>query len=301
MTWQTGGDAEAVLSDQDKAQLAAMIRNDIDSFSIATYRDDEERSHLGASLIGDDCAARLWYGFRWFKGEEHSGRMLRLFNRGHETEPRLVGWLRGIGFDVQEFDAASGKQWRMNAVAGHFGGSLDGRLGIPERYLAAFAELRKLPGFLLEMKTHNTKSFVHLVNKTVRVAKPQHYAQMCCYGRAYGYRYGLYVAVNKNDDDIYIEVVELDFKIADSYILKAQDIINARVRPAQVAKNAAFFQCKTCVFADICHNGAKGNVNCRSCAFAVPVEGGEWRCERFNGIIPKDFIKTGCPSHQFAS
>jgi hypothetical protein len=34
---------------------------------------------------------------------------------------------------------------------------------------------------------------------------------MCSYGQAYGLKYGLYCAINKNTDELYFEIVELDW------------------------------------------------------------------------------------------
>ena len=74
---------------------------------------------------------------------------------------------------VCRHDPDSGDQWRVSAVNGHFGGSLDGvAKGLPEA--------PKSPA-ILEMKTHNEKSFKELMSKGVKNAKPQHYAQMTVY------------------------------------------------------------------------------------------------------------------------
>ncbi len=71
-------------------------------------------------------------------------------------------------------------------------------------------------------------------------------------------------------------------------------IIFSRVRPPKIAQSATLFDCKYCVFSDLCHNNAVPSKNCRSCVRAVPIDGGKWGCEHFNQIIPDDVIKVGC-------
>src|SRR5262249_30575055 len=83
------------------------------------------RDHLGASLIGKSCERALWYDFRWVTLPQFPGRILRLFETGHLEEARLVRNLRATGATVLEVDLETGRQWRVEAHGGHFGGSLD--------------------------------------------------------------------------------------------------------------------------------------------------------------------------------
>lgn len=94
----------------------------------ATYearQGDGFRDHLGASLIGKSCSRALWYDFRWTTPARHSGRILRLFETGQLEEARLVRDLRATGATVMEVDPETGRQFRVEAHGGHFGGSLD--------------------------------------------------------------------------------------------------------------------------------------------------------------------------------
>ena len=87
---------------------------------------DGFRSHLGASLIGKECERALWYDFRWVTRSKHPGRLLRLFETGQLEEARMVLNLRRTGATVLEVDPETGRQFRVQAHGGHFGGSLDG-------------------------------------------------------------------------------------------------------------------------------------------------------------------------------
>jgi hypothetical protein len=285
----------------ERSKLVLTIQQDIDAFCKAEFAEDP-RTHLGASIIGNDCQAYSWNTFRWLHSEQFSGQMLRLFNRGHEEERRFVRWLEGIGFEVREFDPATGKQFRITGCKGHFGGSLDSMMKPPARY--------NIPAefmiWLGEFKTHNEKSYAKLAGakpkfghmrtggKGVVMSKPQHFRQMCSYGRAYNFKYGLYCAVNKDTDELYFEIVELDFRQADDLFRKAEGIVFSQEQAPKIAQSPAFFDCSYCNFQGICHRGEPVAKNCRSCVNAVPVDNAEWHCNLHDDIIPKDFIPKGC-------
>lgn len=276
------------LSALTRQALANRIKDDIDAFCVKELT-DERRKHLGASVIGDKCNAKSWYAFRWAKLPDFDGRMLRLFNRGHLEEPRAIRWLRGIGCQVWEVDPTTKKQFRIYGFRGHFGGAMDAQGITPY-----FPDLPMLG----EFKTYNDKQFTKLIKtRSVALTKPEHFRQMCCYGRDYGFKYALYYATNKNDDEIYIEIVELSVPEADRMATISQEVISAKQRPPRIAESEIFFDCKYCDFAGICHRGEPVNINCRSCKMAEPIDGGQWYCHRHLAVIPDDVILTGCGDH----
>jgi len=255
----------------------------------AQHYDDGHRAHLGGSVIGERCLRKLWYAFRWMHREQFDGRMQRLFNRGHLEELRIIEWLRGIGSVVYDVDA-KGKQFRIIGCDNHFGGALDGAIMLPVRYNLPFI-------FLTEFKTHNDKSFKKLAKVGLIEAKPMHYDQMCTYGSEpiYNLDYGIYFAMNKNDDDIYIEVIELDHVRGRRNVeTKANGVIHSDKPPGRISASAAYSDCLYCSMSGICHKGEPIDKNCRSCRNAKPVENGEWFCSHHAAIIPKDYIANGC-------
>ena len=302
-------DAQATASDAGKQSvsldapgvakaLAKRILEEIDEYCVRTY-DGGHRSHLGASLIGRECKRYLWYVFRWCLHEKTTGRQQRLFNRGHREEARFVEWLEGIGFKVWFENRDEGPnekgefpQYRISDVMGHFGGSLDGIAVLPERY--GIAE-----PVLLEFKTNGTGAgFNKLADDGMPIAKPEHFAQTSTYGKKYNFRYCVYLNINKNDDSLHIEVVKLNHNLGEQMIMKAEQIIMSQTAPARLSDNPTFHKCGYCHMKEVCHKGAVVEVNCRSCAFARPVENAEWFCEVHNGNIPKDFIAKACPSYK---
>ena len=302
-------DAQATKSDAGKQSvsldapgvakaLAKRILEEIDEYCVRTY-DGGHRSHLGASLIGRECKRYLWYVFRWCLHEKTTGRQQRLFNRGHREEARFIEWLEGIGFKVWFENRDEGPnekgefpQYRISDVMGHFGGSLDGIAVLPERY--GIAE-----PVLLEFKTNGTGAgFNKLADDGMPIAKLEHFAQTSTYGKKYNFRYCVYLNINKNDDSLHIEVVKLNHNLGEQMIMKAEQIIMSQTAPARLSDNPTFHKCGYCHMKEVCHKGAVVEVNCRSCAFARPVENAEWFCEVHNGNIPKDFIAKACPSYK---
>lgn len=267
-------------------ELKENIETALEDWSIKTYK-QEPRNHLGISEIGEDCKRKLYYKFRWFAFEEFNGRMLRLFARGHKEEEKYINYLEGIGCKVNRFDK-DGKQFRVSGVMGHYGGSCDGIVTTPWYY--------DLP-FILECKTHNTKSFTHYVDKGLQISKPKHFDQMCGYGEKFKIEYGLYFPENKNDDDIQITPIKLDWERGKQLEKKAEEIILAKEPPPRISDNPSFFECKYCFAKDICHNGTIPQKNCRTCINSTPTENASWTCKKF-GIIPETFVAKGCDQWQ---
>lgn len=247
------------------------------------------RSHLGASQIGRKCRREVWLGFRWSFVKKFGARMQRLMNRGHLEEARFLALLDMIGcqFHLTE----SGEQERISDHGGHYGSALDGVIwGIPD-----------LPGewVLGEFKTHNTKSFCKLVVDGVRAAKPEHYEQMqSCMGRR-GIHRCVYIAVNKNDDDLYAEIVDYDHAFESAIRDKAADLITRRAPPPRLSEDPSNFDCGYCDAKQRCHFPHETEVlrNCRTCRHSLTdIPSGTWGCELHNIMLDKAAQVAGCQS-----
>lgn len=251
-------------------------RDAIDSYHEAN-QEDGRRAHLGASIIGRSCSRALWYTFRWARSPRHKGRLLRLFRRGHEEEPRMINDLRDVGVEVHCVEPDTGKQFRVSEVGGHFGGSMDGcALGIHEA---------PKTWHVLEFKTSGDKPFQKLKKQGVLAAKPEHYAQMQVYMHLTGMTRAFYMAVNKNDDELYTERVKYDAEFAIRVVEKARRIITAQ-QPLERIGGPDWYECKWCDYYDICHDTNLPERNCRTCLSSTPeLDGdGRWSCERGNDM-----------------
>lgn len=251
----------------------------------------EFRSHFGVSQSGKPCARALWYSWRWVKLGKFSDRMLRLFNRGHLEEARFVAMLQAAGIKVFQADE-NGKQFRVSYYGGHYGSAIDGvAINVPD------LPDPRMP-CLLEFKTHNEKSFNHLVAKGLYQSKPAHFAQVQQYCGYNSLQVALYLAVCKNDDRLYGELVEYSPEWDKHYVERSGKIIFADRIPDKFSNQPSDFECRFCDMKMFCHYG-EGSVarNCRTCRFSKPVESGQWICSQTGEVLDKQAQLTGCSEY----
>jgi hypothetical protein len=273
-------------------EISNSISLDIENYSVEKFF-EPPRSHLGGSMIGEPCERKLWLGFRWAYHVKHTGRQYRLFNRGHSEEPRFEMWLKGAGFQIWTQDE-KGFQFRVSSANGHLGGSLDAIIKMPIKYCYE-------KPILGEFKTNGTgKKFDELISFGVKFAKPIHYAQMCFYGSDPNYKFdhALYLNVNKNDDTIHTELVELDNAYGQQLRDKGIRIVNALASPDRAYSSKTNFNCKYCDAAKVCWGEEKALVNCRSCRYAAPGGNSNWFCKKHENVIPVEFIPKGCGDYK---
>jgi hypothetical protein len=266
----------------------------------ANAQDAGFREHLGASVVGRPCERALWYSFHWVTPAHFDGRMLRLFRRGQNEEQIFVDDLEAIGIEVLADNPATGDQWRFSKLNGHLGGSTDG-------FARNVGDYGDTP-FILEMKTHGSKSFRKLElaeekgeASPVLKCKPEHWVQMQLYMGWQGFAHALYLAVNKDTDALYIEVVDFDQAGFDHAMAKAGRVLNATQPPNGVSDDPEYWLCRFCDHNETCHGERIAAANCRTCAFSTPVttDGDPWVCERHTKPISGDDQRAGCSSHLF--
>lgn len=257
-------------------------------------KDKGHRAHLGASLIGDPCERKLWYTFRWATDVHFDGRLLRLFGRGHREEATFIELLKLAGVEVYDCDPKNpGRQFTFSEHGGHFGGSIDG-IG------RNFVEDAK-NWHVLEFKTSSAKAFKDVQAKGVKEAKPLHYAQMQCYMTWTNTERAFYMVVNKDNDDIYTEIVRRDSAESKALFEKAGRIIASDKPPARMTDDPTYYLCKFCEHSETCHGNQVAAVSCRTCIHATPeLDGkGRWSCARHGKDISTDEQREACPDHRF--
>lgn len=252
--------------------------------------DTMPRTHLGGSLIGADCARDLWYGFRWAAQEKFPGRIIRLFHRGHLEEARFIALVRVAG--MESWHSQDGKQFRISDHNGHYGGSLDG-------VARGCLDIPNGEACLLEFKTHGKSSFKKLIVEGVKSAKNQHYVQCQQYMAKFGLNWCLYMAVEKDTDELHLEVFQFDSANAQRYLERAGAIVNSEIPPPKANESPAWYSCKWCKHIKICHYNEPALKNCRTCAWAKPASEGRWVCGRSETYLTKEAQWAGCGEHQY--
>jgi hypothetical protein len=222
--------------------------------------------------------------------------MYRLLSTGDHEELRFIEDLRAIECTVHDVDPDTGNQFEISDFGGHFSGHLDGcAIGIPEA---------PKTWHVTEYKTHNAKSFAKLVKEGVKKAKPQHYAQMQVYMHKTGMTRSIYLAVNKDTDELYSERVRYDAEEAKLLMDRAERVITATVPPERIAQRADWYECSWCDARDVCWGSETSSlpiaaISCRQCCHATPTMDGNarWVCEKHKrGLSETDQVKA-CEDH----
>ncbi len=241
---------------------------------------------IGAKVWADDLDRNIL----WFNSKTDC---YALTNKTITLEPHDFVNVKNDKKHIQraKSDGLEFPQYRISAVGGHFGGSLDGQCLLPDSY--------NIEGkVLLEFKTSSLNAYKKMEREGVAISKPVHFAQMCTYGVKYGLKHALYMFICKDNDKIYVEIVKLNAALGEQMLIKAERIIKSQTPPARISENETLLVCKWCEFSEICHRDVITEVNCRSCANAHPALNAEWWCEAHEDIIPKEYIPKTCPSYK---
>ena len=258
---------------------------------------DRDSRRLSASSWGGECDRALWYAFRWAMApEKHDGQVRRRFQTGDVEEDRVVADLAHAGFDVRPNDPATGEQWEYSLLDGHGVAKLDGKItGLPE---APKTE------HVLEIKSHNDKSFKALIKDGVQKSKPTHYAQMQLGMHGAKLTRALYFSVNKNTDEEYSERVEYDVTLVTNLLARGERIVRAENAPPKLHEDPTAkmaFACGWCAAKELCHQGGQPRRHCRTCLFSTAEMGGDarWTCARHKIDLSVEQQRAGCDRHLY--
>lgn len=273
-----------------KAPLTAKA---VDDATMALAEKEENRRHLGASIIGGSCEREIWYKFRWaHPGNPHPPALMRLFWRGHREEPEIIKLLRKAGVTVYAAGESGElkEQLRISDCEGHFGGTPDA-IGenVPDWPTEAV---------LLEFKTMNENSFGKTKADGVMTAHWEYFVQVQLYMHKHELNRCLFIAACKNNDHLYYELIEANSDIAEKYLARARRLVYADSPPPRIADSIARWPCKDCDFKHICHTEDFPAINCRTCIHATPVGtgNGAWTCDRGHSEIS---TQRGCADHLY--
>ncbi len=247
------------------------------------------------SAAGGECDRAIWYALRWAAPlEAPEGARQRRFRTGEAYEEWLLQDLTNAGVVVWTIDEATGKQFRIELASGWLRGKVDGvAQGLPEAPATVH---------VVECKSHNEKSFKELVRKGVREAKPEHYAQCQLYMHGLALTRCLYLAANKNTDEIHAERLEYDPAFCLAIETRIERIVATDRAPARAHEDPtskAAFACAWCAAKGLCHQGAFARTNCRTCLHAEFRDGANVRCARHDRPLSYEDQQAGCVDHRY--
>tara|TARA_X000001388_G_scaffold29494_1_gene20938 strand:- start:1001 stop:1912 length:912 start_codon:yes stop_codon:yes gene_type:complete len=235
-----------------------------------------ERWHLGASLAGHPCDAYIWASWRKLVDRVIEPKLQRTFEIGKRLEGVPLEQIATI-CQVFTEDPETGKQFHFqDEEVPELQGSCDAILvGYPDQDDA----------LICEVKTANEKNFKALVNrykktgKAVQHVKPRHFAQMQLYCHWTGLD-ALYVVMNKNTSELYLELVPYDPTFARALVDRIKNIVESILIP-EPKYDEDFWLCRFCEFSAVCHEGdTQHRITCRSCLHVRREKEGEFSCNR---------------------
>lgn len=227
--------------------VVEIINDRIDQAMKLARAKEVPRDYLGASRIGEPCARKLAYEYLKVPGEEFTGRVLRIFEVGHNFEDLMATWIRAAGFELRTVNTRGhqfGFETMHGKIKGHIDGVLTGGPDIGHVYPGGW-----------ECKSANAKSWNDVVKKGVRESKPLYFSQCQTYMGYLDLPWFLLSFLNKDSQEIYHEVVKYDPSEAQRLSDRAVDIIRTTesgLLPARITDNPDFYVCRWCPFRDRC-------------------------------------------------
>lgn len=208
------------------------------------------RAYLGASRWGEECSRMLAYEYHKTptdKADRFPGKILRIFDMGHDAEERVAKYLIEAGF-ILDTETTDGGQFGFKAADGKLAGHCDGVIrGGPI----------DLPyPIIWENKGLNEKSWKDTAKKGVKASKPVYYGQLQTYMAYLDTTNGsLFTAINRNTGEIYAEFVEFNPQDAQALSDRAARIIQTESpeEMPRLSDNPAFFKCCFCDYQKTCH------------------------------------------------
>lgn len=199
----------------------------------------ESRKYMGLSGVGEVCDRKLWYSFKVPK-KITNPRVNRIFDLGNSIEDLVIQWLRLAGFNVVDRDD-DGRQFggEDEMLAWHIDGVIT---GLPE----------SSKPHLLEVKSANDDNYKKFVKDGLQKTNSKYYAQCQTYMHKEGLERALFIVVNKDTSEMYMERIRYNKMEAIYYINRAKEIAKMETEPERKYKTKAFFLCKFCQWSEDC-------------------------------------------------
>lgn len=228
-------------------------------------RSETPRDYLGASRLGVECARALWFEYTHTPkdaGSDFSGRILRIFDRGHEGEERLAKYLKEAGFELHEGPPGGGqfkvkiykdKASGIHVIRGHADGVITSGPDMD------FGGVKIGYPCLWENKIVGSKKFKEYQKSGVKKPSPEYYAQCQIYTEYLGLTNpALFTAMCADTQSVYAELIPPDSAAVQALVNRGIHIVSAPAETdtPRVAADPTDFRCRRCSYSDRCWNGA---------------------------------------------
>lgn len=240
-------------------------------------------SAIGMGSIGKACTRYIWLKFRSFIRRDVNAKGLRIFAVGHSFEELLAEWLTLGGFEL----LPDTDQYKCEFPENMFYVGYTDRIACKDGVY-----------YLVEFKTSNNNNFNRLQDKGLRVANPTYYAQVLAMMERTRTEKCIHLTVNKNNSELYCEIVEADNAKAITFYDRAVSIVDTQEVPKLYSLNHTNSECTWCDYKPYCHDQDVSDINhnCKLCVQAKPDKlSGKWVC-RSTGELLDNF--TICDNYK---
>jgi hypothetical protein len=213
----------------------------------------QDRNYLGASMIGEPCARKIWYKYNKYPELPSGAIGLMAAESGYYAEEVTAKRLRmvsGIELHTHKMD---GSQYGWSAIGGKFKGHVD---GLVRGLFQASSTVH-----VWEHKDKDHKKFADFKNKKDQFGEKNALKNWneIYYGQAqinmhYMQNDRHYLTVSYAGARDY-DSCRTDYSpvVAEQLVDKAHKIIDATFEPPRINDKPDFFLCKFCSFREICH------------------------------------------------
>lgn len=230
--------------------------------SLLNEASKNSRGYLGMSGIGSNCLRKVWYRFRNYEErngnpravEDHDGRKYLIFEMGNRVEDMLVDAINKAGYLV------TGSQMSFEDFNGLFRGHCDG----------IFKDTYTGEQYVLEIKSANKNRFEKFEKNGVKKMAPEYWAQLHLYMHYSKIYQGLFMILNKDNSDLYLEKVEYDSKEVAKQKARAIEVLCASEAPERISEKENSKDCYFCGFKYLCFGGewnVQTKPDCRTCKY----------------------------------
>ena len=272
---------KAAQTSDSRGAVTSLITTLIDIATVKNFvtKGERTRRYLGASGIGNECAAYHALTLRGFPSDTPSPQLLRIFETGHEIEKLVVKALKDSGHLVEELDPQTGEQWEYTTHGGHHVCHLDGMITL----------INSTERMSLEIKSMNKDMFAKFSTKGVKLSHPHYYDQVIdgleiMRLNAVSVSRCLFVAYCKDNSKYHAEIVNYDVSTAKALMGKVESIVSTGLSQ-RISSTKYEYGCKGCFKNSACWNGANppdAEKGCWNCGYSIPASNGgkSWYCTR---------------------
>lgn len=240
---------------------------------------------LGMATLGEPCFRAMWFKFRWVRTGTHIQRRIkRIFSTGDAFEKIAIADLISIGYVVTD------QQKMVPGYGGHILGYIDG-------IVMNVIEAPKTP-HLLEVKSMNDRNFQQVKKHGVEKAQNKHFYQTQSYMGKLDLTRTLYVAVNKNDSEVYVERIYFDQAKYKERMHRAIDVVSCEETPPNLFNNPKAKECMWCDFSPVCYDQLEYEKSCRTCSRVDIENDGKWSCSLLKKQLTYDEQVAGCNQYR---